>query len=123
MPELADSAQYTSMDLKDRGNQWFSEKKYDQALACYSDAIVSPVDTKYQASINSVCIEQHEHGDEGIPHYSLVQRGKPWEIWSHVVMSGRQREDTGGVTDSNNSCFMLKLPCACERRMVLTLSC
>ena len=59
MPELADSAQpqYTSMDLKDRGNQWFSEKKYDQALACYSDAIVSPIDTKYQASINPVCIE------------------------------------------------------------------
>jgi len=72
MPELADSAQYTSMDLKDRGNQWFSEKKYDQALACYSDAIVSPVDTKYQASINYVCIEQHVHGDEGIPNYSLV---------------------------------------------------
>ena len=65
MPELADSAQYTSMDLKDRGNQWFSEKKYDQALASYSDAIVSPVDTKYQASINYVCTEQHVHGDEG----------------------------------------------------------
>ena len=72
MPEFADSAQYTSMDLKDRGNQWFSEKKYDQALASYSDAIVSPVDTKYQASINYVCTEQHVHGDEGIPHYSLV---------------------------------------------------
>jgi len=43
MPEFADSAQYTSMDFKDRGNQWFSEKKYDQALACYSDAIVSPI--------------------------------------------------------------------------------
>jgi len=72
MPELADSAQYASMDLKDRGNQWFSEKKYDQALACYSDAIVSPIDTKYQASINYVCVEQHVHGDEGIPNFSLV---------------------------------------------------
>jgi len=23
----------------------------------------------------------------------------------HVVMSGRQREDTGGVTNNNNSCL------------------
>ena len=61
------STQAWTSRLKDRGNQWFSEKKYDQALACYSDAIVSPVDTKYQASINSVCIEQHVQGDEGIP--------------------------------------------------------
>ena len=25
-------------------------------------------------------------------------------LGDHVVMSGRQREDTGGVTDNNNSC-------------------
>ena len=33
-----------------------------------------PLDAKYQASINYVCIEHHVHGDEGIPHYSLVPR-------------------------------------------------
>lgn len=32
------------MEFRERGNQYFSERKYEQALACYSDAIVSPVD-------------------------------------------------------------------------------
>ena len=27
--------------LKDRGNHYFAEKKYDKAIGCYSDAIVS----------------------------------------------------------------------------------
>ena len=36
--------QHWIMELRERGNQYFSERKYEQALACYSDAIVSPVD-------------------------------------------------------------------------------
>jgi len=37
------------------------------------------------------------------------RRGKPWEIWSCVMMSGRQtvdtHVDTGAVPDINNSCL------------------
>ena len=45
-----------------------------------------------------------------------VWRGRAWEIWSHVGMSGRQAVDTWGVVpDHNNSCFTLT-HCWCHKQ-------
>ena len=29
------------VELKDKGNKYFSQRKYDEAVKCYSEAIVS----------------------------------------------------------------------------------
>ena len=44
-------------------------------------------------------------------HPQYIQRGKPWEIWSCVVTSGRQMIDThGAVPSSNNFCLVSNHP-------------
>ena len=48
--------------------------------------------------------------------YSMqIRRGKAWEIWSRVVMSGRHM---GTVPDSSISHFVSNCPWRYERRMV-----
>jgi len=49
-----------------------------------------------------------------------IQKGKAWEIWSHVVMSGRQRVDTRGVVIIPVSCQTIPMR---EQQMVLMLPC
>jgi len=49
------------------------------------------------------------------PQYSLIQRGKAWEIWSCVMTSGRQMADTwAAVPNRNKSTCMSGYVIACD---------
>ena len=39
------------VELKDKGNKYFSQRKYDDAVKCYSEAIVSEF-----SSIFHICV-------------------------------------------------------------------
>lgn len=45
------TANLTDKELKDQGNRLFSLRKYDDAINCYSKAIVSIVYSSYQYEV------------------------------------------------------------------------